>query len=46
MQLLPKVPLENVHMGQLENAEVWKPKYGSGSTEVRRKAAYQCLVHY
>ena len=44
MQLLPKVPLENVHMGQLENAEVWKPK--CGSTEVRRKAAYQCLVHY
>ena len=38
MKLLPKVPLENVHMGQVENAEVWKLKYGSGSMEVRRKA--------
>ena len=33
MQLLPKVPLENVHMGQLENAEVWKRKY---EEEVRK----------
>ena len=28
-------------VGQVENAEVRKPKYGNGSTEVRRKAAYQ-----
>ena len=36
--------------GQVENAEVLKRKYGNGSTEteieVRRKAAYQCLVPY
>ena len=37
--------------GQTENTEVWKPKYrnekyGNGSTEVRRKAAYRCLVRY
>ena len=32
--------------GQVENAEVRKPKYENGSTEVRRKATYQCLVPY
>ena len=36
-------------LGQVENAEtemeVRKQKYGNGNTEVRRKAAYQCLVH-
>ena len=26
--------------------EVWKWKYGNGSTEVRRKAAYRYLVPY
>ena len=31
--------------GQVENAEVGKQKYGNGSTEVRRKVAYRCLVH-
>ena len=31
---------------QVENAEVWKLKYGNGSTKVRRKAAYRCLEHY
>ena len=30
--------------GSMEMA-VWKWKYGNGSTEVRRKAACQCLVH-
>ena len=25
--------------------EVWKRKYRNGNTEVRRKAAYRCLVH-
>ena len=29
---------------EVENAEVWKPMYGNESTEVRRKAAYQCLM--
>ena len=40
-------------MGQVENAEVWKPKYRNGSRnrgmKVRRKAAYRqyrCLVPY
>ena len=35
-------------LGQVENAEVRKRKYGNGnrSTEVRRKAANQCLVSY
>ena len=34
--------------GQVENAEVRKPKCGNRSTEaeVRRKAAYRCLVPY
>ena len=31
---------------QVENAEMRKAKYGNGSTEVRRKAAYQRLVPY
>ena len=35
--------------GQVENAEteteVRKRKYENGSTEVRRKTAYWCLVH-
>ena len=26
--------------------ELWKRKYGNESTEVRRKAAYQCLMSY
>ena len=32
--------------GQVENAEVRKRKYRNGSTEVRRKATYRCLVQY
>ena len=32
--------------GQVESDEVKKRKYGNRSTEVRRKAAYQCLLPY
>ena len=31
-------------LGQVENTKVLKWKYGNLNTEVRRKAAYQCLV--
>ena len=38
---------ENLKCGNRSTeTEVRKPKYGNQSTEVRRKAAYQCLVPY
>ena len=45
------LPLRTVDQasGQVENTEmeteVRKQKYRNGNTEVRRKAAYRCLLH-